>query len=881
MDILSKVKIENSEKISKKSMNQEKEKSENNLIDEDDEITDRNEKIEKKEMSITKTTVADELKESKLEPKENFDLLKINLKFLVKKEFIWVVYRTPLELQKLLKKLYKIIKSESEDNVLFKLLEKLKDYTEFQILNSIEEIQEEFNKILKSPYFDNNIDINEFLNIGGSSFSVYNNGVKPFEGYVLKKADPHCLRKVFSYMCACIECCFFKKYNERWFVLKDDIITYSDYSVSSGGKHVYFFDEGIKAVRNGKLGIRISNLSRILELKFNTYFEREIWKKKIEEKIKQFKNILKNNRFKAFANEKMNNFAHWFVDCKDYFDDLYEKLMGAKRTIFMTDWWMSPEVWLKRPILETEYTSFFKKKSENSLSRLMDILEHKAKSGVKIYILLYYECSLALKINSKHTEDALSRLHKNIFVTRHPTNKLDLMWSHHEKLVIIDHTIGFVGGLDLCWGRYDTNEHPIYEAPNFEKKYYYPFIDYSNARICDFTNVDNYLVESVPRETSLRMPWHDVHTRLIGPVVNDITRHFIERWNHARFEDRNKNSLNYHNISYIPKPWIKGKIKKGGFLDSIIGSVTNQKDKGKEETGKVEEFKIGSKREENGNSLDKSSHSQDKEDESISFDIDKNDDMTNINIKEAPIFNCQKNSLKYLGNGKALDTSSPRKQKKLGFKKKFRQSLTQREIKNQTKKRRFDDEQKFESAKKKWMETIKEIDEDHFFVPKTLGDKLVSEPSSTKNVLSKPKKLNFYKELINKIKTNKKSWFSDIFKGDSDIDNFITDKYVKEGSIPCNVQVLRSVGEWSLGLKSKENSILEAYYQLIENSQHYIFIENQFFISRPFDDNEKQYLVETKIALYLINRIIKAAKNKEKFRVCSPVKSKIVELFKL
>ena len=113
------------------------------------------------------------------------------------------------------------------------------------------------------------------------------------------------------------------------------------------------------------------------------------------------------------------------------------------------------------------------------------------------------------------------------------------------------------------------------------------------------------------------------------------------------------------------------------------------KSKGKEETGKVEEFKIGSKREENGNSLDKSSHSQDKEDESISFDIDKNDDMTNINIKEAPIFNCQKNSLKYLGNGKALDTSSPRKQKKLGFKKKFRQSLTQREIKNQTKKKKI------------------------------------------------------------------------------------------------------------------------------------------------------------------------------------------------
>ena len=224
---------------------------------------------------------------------------------------------------------------------------------------------------------------------------------------------------------------------------------------------------------------------------------------------------------------------------------------------------MSPEVWLKRPVVETDYTSFFKK---NNLTRLMDVLEHKAKDGVKIYILLYYECSIAIKLNSKHTQDTLEKLHKNIVVTRHPTDKLDLLWSHHEKLVIIDQIIGYVGGLDLCWGRYDSNEHPIYEAPNSEKKYFYPFIDYSNARICDFTNVENYLVESVPRDTCLRMPWHDVHTRLIGPVVNDISRHFVERWNHARFDDRSKSSLNIKNNSHI--------VKSGKNI-AIGGSITD------------------------------------------------------------------------------------------------------------------------------------------------------------------------------------------------------------------------------------------------------------------------------------------------------------------
>ena len=41
--------------------------------------------------------------------------------------------------------------------------------------------------MLQSTFFKNNTQLNEFLNIGGSSFSQYNNGVKPFEGWEKKK----------------------------------------------------------------------------------------------------------------------------------------------------------------------------------------------------------------------------------------------------------------------------------------------------------------------------------------------------------------------------------------------------------------------------------------------------------------------------------------------------------------------------------------------------------------------------------------------------------------------------------------------------------------------------------------------------------------------
>ena len=52
-------------------------------------------------------------------------------------------------------------------------------------------------------------------------------------------------------------------------------------------------------------------------------------------------------------------------------------------------------------------------------------------------------------------------------------------------------------------------------------------------------------------------------------------------------------------------------------------------------------------------------------------------------------------------------------------------------------------------------------------------------------------------------------------------------------------QILRSVSNWSAGLiKKDENSILKAYYELIDNAKHYIFIENQFFISKSYTDEE-------------------------------------------
>ena len=127
-------------------------------------------------------------------------------------------------------------------------------------------------------------------------------------------------------------------------------------------------------------------------------------------------------------------------------------------------------------------------------------------------------------MSSAHTKHELEKLHPNIAVFRHPDHlpdakttqsslissfqslKLDaagvsklgadalkgiyglnddiiLFWAHHEKLCLIDDRIAFMGGLDLCFGRWDTNQHAIADAhPSNINDVVFPGQDFNNAR---------------------------------------------------------------------------------------------------------------------------------------------------------------------------------------------------------------------------------------------------------------------------------------------------------------------------------------------------------------------------------------------------------------
>lgn len=104
--------------------------------------------------------------------------------------------------------------------------------------------------------------------------------------------------------------------------------------------------------------------------------------------------------------------------------------------------------------------------------------------------------------------------------------------SHHEKIVCVDQKIAFVGGLDLCFGRWDTHEHTL---TDYAEPITFPGKDFSNPRIKDFVDVENPDDDLMDREKFPRMPWHDVHCVVEGQPARDVARHFIQRWNFTIF----------------------------------------------------------------------------------------------------------------------------------------------------------------------------------------------------------------------------------------------------------------------------------------------------------------------------------------------------------
>ena len=718
-------------------------------------------------------------------------------------EISWKIYKTHKQVRELFNQTKKeLSKRNLLDEEISVLCKTVNDYTNGEIYRHIDQISKDIIYLYNNTGAKQCESFREGLRISATSFLYENNGIKPVEGYAYKKAEPRCLRTIFRIFCFPFESCIFKSWNKRWIILKDDMICYLNTPNTLVGKNVYWFDENIKIREIDESSLEIRNLSRNLILRFNSRFERDLWEREINLRINKITDAINNNEYNSFTSQKINCGAKWFVDGHDYFEYLHFQLMKATESVFITDWFLSPELCLKRP---ANYYNFLGEKNINenkkylniyNANRLMDIFYVLAKKGVKIYILLFCEPTLALAINSQYTKKTLQALHPNIKITRHPKGTQSILWSHHEKLVIIDQKIAFVGGLDLCWGRYDTNQHPITEQKNKYNTYYYPGCDYINERQVDLHNVERFYEEQLPRDKMPRMPWHDVHTMVEGPIVSDIVRHFVERWNDARFNKRDNGLVSVNSSSSTPKS------KKIKMKNKKIISIELQK----------KESKI------------------DDEDEIVKIEglenIERVDDLNINNIKNSSS----------LSNTQSISLSDD----ELPFNDKS-----------------FDSDDASSEQKKR---IIKDK-------PPKRGRRLTIFDSMKNKVKGKIEDIKLNHGKNKKMKLAQKAFLTDeIDQKDQTID------------FDFKIQALRSVGNWSIGKRTIEKSILQGYYKLIDESKYYIYIENQFFITKSYTEEERQNsnlnkIIKNEIGLHIRRRIEKAYEEKSKFRVfiCVPL----------
>jgi phospholipase D1/2 len=185
-----------------------------------------------------------------------------------------------------------------------------------------------------------------------------------------------------------------------------------------------------------------------------------------------------------------------------------QAIMNAKDSIYISGWYISPQIYLIKDHSTIDY-------------RLDILLNKKAQEDVDIKIILWKETQLAslhlgllfeLKLSeSDYCKKYFEKLNPKIQVKLHPKT-FPVEWSHHQKFLLIDQCVCFVGGYDIGFGRYDDEHHKLEDANHCNLKW--PGYDYHNPTIKGFGKLQpgkyDCFNDQLDRLTQPRMPWHDI-----------------------------------------------------------------------------------------------------------------------------------------------------------------------------------------------------------------------------------------------------------------------------------------------------------------------------------------------------------------------------------
>ncbi|XP_043716589.1 phospholipase D beta 1-like [Telopea speciosissima] len=213
---------------------------------------------------------------------------------------------------------------------------------------------------------------------------------------------------------------------------------------------------------------------------------------------------------------------------------IFDAISQARHLIYITGWSVFHEVRLVRDVAYA---------SARSNCTLGDLLKSKSEEGVRVLLLVWDDPSSKNILGYKtdgimQTHDEETRRffkHSSVQVILCPRSggkqhswikqqEVGVIYTHHQKTVIVDADAGynkrkiiaFVGGLDLCGGRYDTPSHSLFRTLQTVHK-----DDYHNPNFSGPTS-------GCPRE-----PWHDLHCKIDGPAAYDVLTNFEERWHKA------------------------------------------------------------------------------------------------------------------------------------------------------------------------------------------------------------------------------------------------------------------------------------------------------------------------------------------------------------
>jgi phosphatidylserine/phosphatidylglycerophosphate/cardiolipin synthase-like enzyme len=187
--------------------------------------------------------------------------------------------------------------------------------------------------------------------------------------------------------------------------------------------------------------------------------------------------------------------AALLVDGRDYFAALDKALRSATRSIFIVGWDFDARIQLRpqdgpeEPTLGALLRSLVEERPELEIRVLVWSLAAVHAPGAAIPLVFGSEWDNHPRIQLR-------------LDTRHPLHA-----AHHQKIVTIDDSVAFVGGMDLTVGRWDTPEHSC---------------DHPLLRLPDGTPYK---------------PVHDLQLAVDGPVAGAAARVVRDRWMRAVGDD--------------------------------------------------------------------------------------------------------------------------------------------------------------------------------------------------------------------------------------------------------------------------------------------------------------------------------------------------------